>query len=48
MSISKFFSRLGVTRHITKEDNREALEEIQREVDRRWERLKARDQHPLL
>ncbi len=48
MPISKYFSRMGVTKHLLEEENREDLDRIQNEVDRRWERLKARNENPLL
>lgn len=48
MPISKFFDRMGITKHLLTDNHREELESIQNEVDRRWNRLKAMDQHPLL
>ncbi len=43
-----FLTMMGRTKHLAKEQYREVVEEIQGEVDRRWERLKARAEHPLL
>lgn len=39
---------MGRTKHLAKEEYRSVVEEIQGEVDRRWARLKARAEHPLL
>lgn len=39
---------MGRTRHLVREEYQAVVEEVQREVDRRWERLKARAEHPLL
>ncbi|MCM1157225.1 MAG: thiamine pyrophosphate-dependent enzyme [Bacteroidales bacterium] len=39
---------MGRTKHLEKERYRDIVEEIQAEVDRRWERLKARAENPLL
>ena len=43
-----WFTMMGRTKHLVKEDYRSVVEDIQAEVDRRWERLKARAEHPLL
>lgn len=39
---------MGKTKHLLKPEQNEMLERIQSEVDRRWERLKAMNDHPLL
>jgi pyruvate ferredoxin oxidoreductase alpha subunit len=39
---------MGKTRHLIKEDNADLVEEFQNEVDRRWLRLKAMNENPLL
>lgn len=39
---------MGRTRHLAKTPYEGVVEEMQTEVDRRWERLKARAEHPLL
>jgi pyruvate ferredoxin oxidoreductase alpha subunit len=39
---------MGKTRHLTKEENADLVEDFQNEVDRRWERLKAMHANPLL
>ena len=39
---------MGRTKHLRKEQYKDIVEEIQMEVDRRWERLRARAENPLL
>jgi pyruvate ferredoxin oxidoreductase alpha subunit len=39
---------MGKTRHLTKDENASIVEEFQREVDRRWNKLKAMHENPLL
>ncbi|MEN0060179.1 MAG: thiamine pyrophosphate-dependent enzyme, partial [Bdellovibrio sp.] len=39
---------VGKERHLLKPENEDHLKEFQMEVDRRWARLKARAEHPLL
>lgn len=46
--IADWFSMMGRTKHLLKEEYLPVLEEIQNEIDKRWERLKARAEHPLL
>lgn len=46
--IENFFKMMGRTKHLIKQDNKEVLNSIQEEVDRRWEQLKAKHNHPLL
>lgn len=48
MPVSKFFSRLGVMKHLLQDDHEDQLMAIQQEIDRRWNRLKAMDESPLL
>jgi len=48
LHVSAFFNRLGVTKHLLTPDYAQELEGIQQEVDRRWSRLKAMSEHPLL
>lgn len=43
-----WLTMMGRTKHLGKEPYQDIVEEIQTEVDRRWERLKARAEHPLL
>jgi pyruvate ferredoxin oxidoreductase alpha subunit len=46
--ISEWFKMMGKTKHLLKPENKELLEEIQKEIDIRWKRLKAKSEHPLL
>lgn len=46
--VSEWLGKMGRTKHLLAPVYQEILEEIQTETDRRWERLKARAQHPLL
>ena len=39
---------MGRTKHMKKEEYQDVVGIIQEEVDRRFERLKARAEHPLL
>jgi pyruvate ferredoxin oxidoreductase alpha subunit len=39
---------MGKTRHLTRDGYAEQLQQIEVEVDRRWQRLKAMHEHPLL
>ncbi|MCL2617305.1 MAG: thiamine pyrophosphate-dependent enzyme, partial [Defluviitaleaceae bacterium] len=41
IAVSDWFEMMGRTRHLNKPDNSELLSQIQHEIDRRWERLKA-------
>jgi len=46
--VEKWFAMMGRTKHLTKEEYKDVTGKIQEEVNRRWERLKARAEHPLL
>lgn len=46
--VTDWLGMMGRTAHLTKEEYRDVVKEIQEETDRRWERLKARAEHPLL
>ncbi|MDC7291129.1 thiamine pyrophosphate-dependent enzyme [Blautia schinkii] len=46
--VSDWFTMMGRTKHLVGEDYREVTESIQAEIDRRWERLKARAESELL
>lgn len=46
--VSDWLTMMGRTKHLAKEEYRSVVESIQTEVDRRWERLKAMAEHPLL
>ena len=39
---------MGKTRHLLSEENKPILEAAEIEVERRWRRLKAMHEHPLL
>lgn len=43
-----WLTMMGRTKHLSEEVYKGIVEDIQAEVDRRWERLKARAEHPLL
>ena len=43
-----WLAMMGRTKHLKKEEYRDVVESLQTEVDRRFERLKARAEHPLL
>lgn len=44
----EWLKMMGKTRHLTKPENKELLESIEKEVDRRWQRIKAMSEHPEL
>ena len=46
--VAEWLGMMGRTRHLLKEEYRSVTEEIQKEIDRRYARLKARAEHPLL
>lgn len=46
--VKDWLSMMGKTKHLLKPENAECLKEFEKEVNRRWERLKARAAHPLL
>jgi len=46
--VSEWLKTMGKTRHLLKPQNKEVLDSIQREIDRRWARIKALSEHPLL
>lgn len=46
--ITDFYKLMGRTRHLIKSQYAEIIESTQKEVDRRWERIKAMNDHPLL
>ena len=39
---------MGKTKHMLKEENKAMLEEFENEVERRWNRLKAKHESPFL
>ena len=46
--VTEWLGMMGRTRHLLKEEYRSVAEEIQKEIDRRYARLRARAEHPLL
>lgn len=46
--VAQFLGQMGRTKHLTQPEYAPIAERIQQEVDRRYERLKARAEHPLL
>lgn len=46
--VMEWLKTMGKTRHLTKEENADLVEQFQTEVNRRWERLKAQNENPLL
>ena len=46
--VADWFKMMGRTQHLAKEAYAEVTAGIQAEVDRRWQRLRARAEHPLL
>lgn len=44
----EWLQMMGKSKHLLKPEFAEHLESFQNEIDRRWERLKARSMHPLL
>lgn len=46
--LKNWLEMMGKAKHLLKPEYSEALEAFQHEVDRRWSRLKARSEHPLL
>lgn len=46
--VSQWLGMMGRTKHLVNGKYDSVVEDIQREVDRRWERLKARAENPLL
>lgn len=48
IAVIDWFEMMGRTKHLKKQAYGDITDAVQREVDRRWERLKARSEHPLL
>ena len=46
--VAEWLAMMGRTRHLCKETHRDLLDSIQKEVDLRWNRLKALSEHPAL
>ncbi len=48
LPVRDWLTLMGKTRHLCQPGNEAALASIEAEVERRWQRLKAKDAHPLL
>ena len=48
LPVADWLKQMGKTKHILSSANTEVLQGIQGEVDRRWSRIKAMHEHPLL
>ncbi len=48
IDVVEFYKLMGRTRHLMKPEYADIMDSTQVEVDRRWERIKAMDEHPLL
>jgi len=46
--VEEWLKLMGKTRHLLRPENKDLLDEFAAEVERRWQRLKARHEHPLL
>lgn len=46
--VAEWLKLMGKTKHLLKPANETTLASIEAEVDRRWQRLKVKDEHPLL
>lgn len=48
ITVLDWFSMMGRTKHLTNNKYSDVVESVQKEIDTRWERLKARADNPLL
>ena len=48
LPLSGWLKLMGKTKHLCKPENEALLASIEVEVERRWQRLKAKDENPLL
>src|SRR5690606_33513870 len=46
--VAEWLKMMGKTRHLLQPENADLLAEFEAEVERRWRRLKAKHEHPLL
>ena len=46
--VAQWLGMMGRTKHLTKECYKDILDDIQKETDRRWMRLKEMEKSPLL
>lgn len=48
ISLGEFYKQMGRTKHLLKPEYADMLADMQREIDRRWDRVKARSESPVL
>ena len=48
VSLSSWFKMMGKTRHLLKDDNKHIIESAEKEIERRWKRLNAMHENPIL
>jgi pyruvate ferredoxin oxidoreductase alpha subunit len=48
ISLSDWLKWMGKTKHLLKEENKDLLIGFEEEVERRWQRLKAKNESPYL
>lgn len=48
VELSEWLKYMGKTKHLLKEENKEILKDFEKEIERRWQRLKAQDESPFL
>ncbi|WP_423801555.1 thiamine pyrophosphate-dependent enzyme [Neobacillus sp. SAB-20_R2A] len=48
VSVTEWFKYMGKTKHLLKEENKHLVDEFEREVEKRWQRLKAKHENPWL
>jgi pyruvate ferredoxin oxidoreductase alpha subunit len=46
--VSSWLRLMGKTKHLTRPEHTQQLASIEAEIERRWQRLKAMNEHPLL
>lgn len=46
--VTKWLEMMGKTKHLLKPENADVLHHLEEEIERRWQRLKAMHEHPLL
>lgn len=46
--LTEWLKYMGKTKHLLKEENKELLANFEKEIERRWNRLKAQHENPLL
>ena len=46
--LSEWLKYMGKTKHLLKEENKSILTEFEKEIEKRWKRLKARHENPYL